>query len=415
MSQMPGGWCWVVHYKGQLVHKDPIKFRFWGMGDDVLLVRVNGEVVLSACWPDENGWGANAIGGTWQSDSPDSRMYYMGHNLADVGDWVTLEAGVPQDIEILIGEVPGGHFVAMLAVEVDGVEYEKGPQGNPILPMFKTAEPSLDLIETIHGNLVVGEVCVTNGPVFCDYDMQARAVTVEEESLPILEDGVPEDKMRMWTLLDGKTMEAEFVVVVGDKVLLKNSRGRQKKIPLAKFSRDDRTFIELALPPEFKIDFSKQSKQVVFVESTELSGFLPEQLDYVFTAKLKQSSAGVYNHELKVEYFAIGDEVEGDNFILLDRQESYFTPTKENARSYSFSGPVIPLRETVIFVERRGQKYGGYLVVVTDSRGEIVDYGTSNEWLYDLLGTLRTFPLGKHFNKKGMRVEPPRPDRIGVY
>ena len=32
---------------------------------------------------------------------------------------------------------------------------------------------------------------------------------------------------------------------------------------------------------------------------------------------------------------------------------------------------------------RRGQKYGGYLIVVTDSRGKIVDHETSHKWLFE--------------------------------
>ena len=137
--------------------------------------------------------------------------------------------------------------------------------------------------------------------------------------------------------------------------------------------------------------------------------------DYVFSARLKQTSAGQYNHELKVEFFAIGEEIEDDNYILFDRQESRFTPIKENGRSHTFSGAMVPLRESVIFTERRGQKYGGYLVVVTDSRGMIVDYGASHKWLIDILGNLRQLPVGKHFDKTGARVEPPRPKEIGAY
>jgi len=409
-----GGWCWAVHYKGQLVHKDAITFRFWGMGDDVLVVRVDGKIVLSACWPDWYGTDlSSVITPYWQSRSNNSRRYFYGHNKAEVGDWITLEPGVPLDMEYIIGEAPGGHFVAMLAVEVEGVEYEKGPQGNPILPIFKTAVPSLDLLETIHENLVPGEVCVTNGPVFCDYDSSGAVAPAEPDPpVPTAPDG---NEMRTWVVGDGKTLEAKFVTVIGGKAVLKDSRGRQRKVPVDRLSGDDRLYVELAQPPKFNIDFSKQSSQRFFKESPILSGFLPKQIDHVFSTRLKQVSAGEYNHELKVEFFAIGEEIEGDNYILFDRQESHFTPTKENRRSHTFSGAPVPLRESVLFSERRGQKYGGYLVVVTDERGRIIDQGSSHKWLQDILGNLRTLPVGKHFDKAGNRVCPPRPDPIGIY
>jgi len=253
--------------------------------------------------------------------------------------------------------------------------------------------------------------------VFCDYDSSGAATFREPEpvKLPVFAESV-DNEMRMWTM-EEKELVAELVIVIGNKAVLTDSRERQHKIPLAQLSSEDRLYIELAQPPKFNIDFSKKSEQQFFQESTILPGarWLPKQIDYTFSTRLKQTSAGEYNQELEVEFFAIGEEIEGDNYILLDRQVSRFTPTTENGRSHMFSGTTLPLRESVIFTERRGKKYGGYLVVVTDSRGMIVDYGASHKWLIDLLGNLRQLPVGKHFDKTGARVEPPRPKPIGRY
>lgn len=56
-------------------------------------------------------------------------------------------------MEVLIGEEPGGVFCAMLVVEVEGVDYPMNKFGGPIHPIFKTAEPSPDLIDAIYYNL----------------------------------------------------------------------------------------------------------------------------------------------------------------------------------------------------------------------------------------------------------------------
>ena len=55
--------------------------------------------------------------------------------------------------------------------------------------------------------------------------------------------------------------------------------------------------------------------------------------------------------------------------------------------------------------------YGGYLIVVTDERGKIIDYGTSHEWLFENLEKLKKIPVGRHFDKTITRVHPPRPIR----
>ncbi|MEN8255023.1 MAG: hypothetical protein ABFR33_06090, partial [Verrucomicrobiota bacterium] len=291
------GYCWLVHYKGDLVHKDGITFRFWGHADDMLVVRVDGKVVLSN-GPDL---------GNWQSSSADNDRYFLGHYRAIVGDRITLEPGVPLDMEVVFGEQPGGWFYAMLVVEEEGREYPRNYCNGPILPMFMTAKPSLDLIEKIHGDLVPGQACVTNGPVFCDYDASGKSMAVSEPEesatshVPPPTFHTPKPALRTWTRTDGKTLEAEFVTVIGDKAVLTDKRGRQRKIPLIQLSIEDRTFIELAQPPEFNIDFSKQSSKQSLDSSPWIEWELPRILDYVFSAKLKQTSAGEYNHELKVE------------------------------------------------------------------------------------------------------------------
>ena len=35
----------------------------------------------------------------------------FGNNLARGGDWIELKAGIPKEMDVLIGEVPGGGFL----------------------------------------------------------------------------------------------------------------------------------------------------------------------------------------------------------------------------------------------------------------------------------------------------------------
>lgn len=406
-----GGYCWMVHYKGQLVHKEGITFRFWGQGDDILVVRVAGKIMLIANWSGE--WvqmAADYFTQFWRTSSADSRKYYLGNNTSVVGDWITLEPGVPLDMEVMIGEVGGGSYCSMLAVEVKGVEYEQGPQGNPILPMFKTAEPSRDLIDAIYKDLVPGEACVTNGPVFCDYNSSGWTPDKKPEVVEPVEPAVSiEEEMRTWTTTDGKTVEATFVTVVGDRAVLKDPRGRQRKIPLVQFSDEDRRIIELARPPKFNIDFSKKSSQIIGKMSPYNDQPPPKVLDYVFSAKLEQTSAGLYDHELHVEFFAIGAENFGDHYILLDRQDSRFTPTFENDKSHAFSGKTVRLTSYELTGDFKGMKYDSNLIVVTDERGQIIDYKSPNKWLLENLENLRQLPVGSYMDENCIRTFPSRP------
>ena len=163
----PGsGTFWMVHFKGEIVYPEDITFRFWGVGDEFLVVRLDDKIVFADVWP--SNWD-DIMGSLWRSNDPESKRYLLGHDTTmNVGDWVTLKAGQPVDMEIAAGD-NGGLAALMLLVEVKGVEYELNRQGGPILPVFKTAKLSHDLLDLIYKDLAPNEACLTNGPVFNDY------------------------------------------------------------------------------------------------------------------------------------------------------------------------------------------------------------------------------------------------------
>ncbi|BCU77765.1 hypothetical protein [Luteolibacter sp. LG18] len=153
---------WLVIYRGDVVAPKSGKFRFVGAGDDVLVVRFNrknvfdyGYVlgttgqhvpeikeVLSGAKEDRNVEKA-ARGGAmklpitfYKYDGPTNWNQNIG-GLA-VGPEFEVTAGSTYPVEILISEVPGGRFGAMLLLQEEGGTYQKTSAGLPILPLFRT-------------------------------------------------------------------------------------------------------------------------------------------------------------------------------------------------------------------------------------------------------------------------------------
>lgn len=407
---------WAIHYKGQLVHKRGIKFRFWGMGSSFLIVRVDGRTVLDA---PRSLTGSSKLDLTWNTKSADSHKYWIGTGLMTVGDWITLEPGVPLKMEYLFADWGGGEFSATLLVEVEGMEYPRNRQNGPILPIFKTAELSHDQLDHIMELLVYDSACLTNGPVFCDYDPSPPVggqTLAKVDSAPAAEPetpAIPEDAVRTWTLDDGQRMDASLQAAIMGNVVLENARGKQQKIPISKLSEEDRRFVELSTPPKLDINFSKTlSQRTVPPIHVSKSGWVqPKLFDYTFGVTLKQTSTGDYNHPLHVEYFAIGKQINGSHtYILLDRGEGTFTPTRENNKSYSLFGDPVLLFDYVLFTVHMGQKPVSYLVTVTDERGKIIQYATPNKWIFEHLENLKKMPVGRFMDKTCTRVHPERPD-----
>ena len=156
-------YLWCVHYKGKIMRKDGGRFRFWGFGDDVLLVRVNGTVVLNASWGEFRTELCD-----WDRHEEDYN-YFIGHGQIAAGDWFELEPGVPIEMEVLIGEIPGGHFCAYLVVEEEGEDYVENNEGMPILPVFKTAEIPEEVKDQIKYTLIPGEVDLDSDLMFNVY------------------------------------------------------------------------------------------------------------------------------------------------------------------------------------------------------------------------------------------------------
>lgn len=150
---------WVAVYQGQFRSITGGEFRFVGTADDILIVGVRGDTVLSAGFTQSNP-------GDWESDE-DPR--FPGPPVSEYlppltfGDWFKLPAGEPVDLSVTIGEMPGGEFASYLFIQEKGVDYETTAEGRPILPVFKLKELSQAERQTINAD---GYPKRLDGPTF---------------------------------------------------------------------------------------------------------------------------------------------------------------------------------------------------------------------------------------------------------
>jgi len=123
--------CWVIHYKGQVSPPEDGTYRFVGYADDAIAVAVNNKTVcvgarhdmqLEKIWNTKEKKGAKAFNGD---------LTY--------GEWITLKKGEPVDLDVLVGERPGGDFCAFLLYQKQGETYQLDKDGHPILPVFQLA------------------------------------------------------------------------------------------------------------------------------------------------------------------------------------------------------------------------------------------------------------------------------------
>ena len=157
----PSGW--MVHYQGRITVPRSGTYRFSGLGDDYLVLMLKGRMRLAACWSDIQ----PAIAERWEPTKPTGEWLGPFGNMRLVyGDWVYLSEGEVIDIDLAIGERPGGKVGFILHVEEKGVDYRKDSQGRPILPLFATAPISHEEKQRITSEFGSYEIEWENAPVF---------------------------------------------------------------------------------------------------------------------------------------------------------------------------------------------------------------------------------------------------------
>ncbi len=129
VPQVPGTQqSWVAVYKAKIYADSPKqRYRFLGGGNEVLLARVNGKLVLDGCYS----------GIAWsKGDGPTglrarANLAPLWSDKRKVGDWFSIPP-TGAEIEVVLGEGWGGAFGADLCIEEEGKTYT-GEQR----PLFK--------------------------------------------------------------------------------------------------------------------------------------------------------------------------------------------------------------------------------------------------------------------------------------
>lgn len=128
----PSGW--VAHYQGKIGLAGGKKFRFVGRGDDYMSVFIKGRPVLIAAWPDIQ----PRLVGNWQESPPSGQHASPYGSPLIYGDWLSIDDLFKADIDIVVGERPGGRVGFVLMVQLKEKDYAEDASGRPILPLFTT-------------------------------------------------------------------------------------------------------------------------------------------------------------------------------------------------------------------------------------------------------------------------------------
>jgi hypothetical protein len=129
---------WIVVYKARIIPPTTGDFRFIGFADDYLVVRIDDQNVLDACWNR-----GQLDGGVDVSENvglgPAYTADYRSPNMPlACGPWIHMTAGIEMNMKVVLGEGPGGQSSFFLFIQQKGVEYPTGDY-----PVFQLADVPL--------------------------------------------------------------------------------------------------------------------------------------------------------------------------------------------------------------------------------------------------------------------------------
>jgi hypothetical protein len=117
---------WLAVYRGKVIPPESGRYRFVGFGDDVLIVRFDNRLMLDG----------SLFHPTKAGRRKTCQLEGMQGFEAPVGETFEVRAGIPYNMEVVIGERPGGEFKIFLLLEK---VTEQNDSGVRKLPIFKVA------------------------------------------------------------------------------------------------------------------------------------------------------------------------------------------------------------------------------------------------------------------------------------
>lgn len=233
--------------------------------------------------------------------------------------------------------------------------------------------------------------------------------------------------MRVWTDQNGQPFAGEFDQSAFSKVMIRDSEGVVRSIPMNQMSAADLEYVFYHVPPKLEITVRRKDREL---PKYEWSSDTFDTTLYTFTARLKKISQLEYKGSLFTEFFIVGEDRvrrSEDHFVLMQYSRLPFSFSNENAEE-----PELTLRDVRFYrydattevqdAVDRGKDYVGYLIIVSDMDGRMIAYKDdlpNESWMKeDISRTAGEFrgiyaagngaPDSCHFDSSFRKVSPPR-------
>ncbi|MCF7848636.1 MAG: hypothetical protein K9M45_07300, partial [Kiritimatiellales bacterium] len=199
----------------------------------------------------------------------------------------------------------------------------------------------------------------------------------------------------------GNSIEAEFVNIFSDQVVLRKPDGNQIKVPKSGLSQKDIMYLEYAIPPDIDLEVN------IDRDKKTISSYSSDYGDYDHATKTerirgKATIVKKSRHPCKRDFtaylYVFGKRMDTDDVMVIDRTEHGFS--FENQKETEFSGDLVSVTYTKSsYSSSHGTEYEGYLLFVDDDDGKVVATKGSRELYEDNVDEVRDARINSRFDR----------------
>jgi hypothetical protein len=215
-------------------------------------------------------------------------------------------------------------------------------------------------------------------------------------------------KVRTWEDRQGTRFEAEFVRELFGTGFFKAPDGKSFSVDTKELSAKDVQYIRTQIPPDVKIDFSKNE------QDKKLSTYArPDDRVTIVSATItvEQTSRAPFFGKLTAEIYLVSKEVATPDFRLLAKETRPVRFTEENRGRDTVSVTTEVRRYLEYNSQVRGAQFAGYVALVFGPQGDQIAWSTDLPWLREEdLHLFRELKQGEFFDENCWKMPVPRPE-----
>lgn len=198
-------------------------------------------------------------------------------------------------------------------------------------------------------------------------------------------------EFRVWSSKDGySNVEAQFIQMSGGKVVLEKPDGTRIMVPRNKLCDKDQQYLASIVPPEIKIDVDRD----ISTEKTEEYTYSEYKRDTItISVTIKKVSREPCTQKFKAYLYVIAGQYKGGGSMVIASSDRSFSFEKEKPTEFSATGSVE--YSNTYSRGKSGWEYEGYIVVVEDEKGNIIQVETNKSAYENKLDLIKRNKDGK--------------------